>query len=119
MDTQPISPEHIPSEVQQAPEPVSGANAPYAVFVGIGVFLVVLIMGLIFLNSKKSLQETKIPISVPTQQPTQVDVIPTVGESTASAESDEVQDLEKDAVSIDTSELDDPLQEIDSEMKAL
>lgn len=119
MDKQPLPSENVSNEVQQVAEPVSGAKAPYAVFVGIGAFLVVLIMGLIFLNSKKSLQETKIPISVPTQQPAQVDVLPTVGESTASAISDEVQNLEQDAGSIDTSELDDPLQEIDREIKTL
>lgn len=119
MDKHAQSSENISGDIQQVADPVSGAKAPYAIFVGIGAFLVVLIMGLIFLNSKKSLQETKIPISVPTQQPAQVDVLPTVGESTASAESDEVQNLEKDAGSIDTSELDDPLQEIDKEIRAL
>lgn len=120
MEKQTTPTEDVQKVITPAAEPAAPTPAaPYAIYVAIGAFLVATIIGMVFLNSKKSLPQTNIPIIIPTQQPAQVDIVPTTQESTFSAGPDEVEDLERDAATIDTSELDDPLLEIDREIKAL
>lgn len=119
MEKQPVPTENSQQTITPVVEPVRPTGAPYALYVAIGTFLVVTVIGLVFLNSKKSLPQTNIPIVIPTQQPTQVEVVPTTEESTPAAKSDEIEDLQHEAEIIDTSELDGPLQEIDREIRGL
>src|SRR3989338_810156 len=109
------NPLNTPMQAEPPPKEKTD-KAPYGIFVAVGAFVIILLVGILFLissNKLKTDQTSKVnPTSFPQQIPEEI-------ENTPAADYDDVDSLESEVNSIDLNELDKDTTDLEVELKNL